>query len=118
MLVIQLLEGVRQTLKSGTPYQKWKLVFNFTEMILWIIGVNVMTDCTRNWRSSFAGIGAAMYFSICGYTVWFYWSENKMSAIQCFALLPIVVPVLNSCHLNNAHRSSAQFVIVGIICNN
>lgn len=95
MFVLQFFKDIRHTGNNGTPHQKWKLVFNFCETILSLIGINVMTDCTRSWRSSFTAITAAAYFSICYYTGWYYWNENKISAIQSFALLPIAVPVVH-----------------------
>lgn len=87
------INKVRKRIGASNPHQKWKLIHFCADKPLTLIGLNVLNDCTRNWRSPLGGIAAVGAFAIQAYSLWFYWHENKITALQSFAIFAMVAQV-------------------------
>lgn len=85
---------VTLNVSKRTPLQKWCLVRDFCDSLVRILGVNVLNDCKRNWRTPLAGFCAIQYAIFTLYTAWFYWNENKITSIQPFSVTAMVIGVM------------------------
>lgn len=76
-----------------TPYKKINVVLKMAKLVFGLAGLEVLRDCTRNWRTPFVGLGSGQYALLTFYTAWYYWDDNKITSIQPFSIMAIVVPV-------------------------
>lgn len=83
----------RANIAALTPYQKWKLVHFCGDTPLRMLGVNVLNDCHWIWITPISGLTIPLVFIVQAYTMWFYWHENKITAIQPLAMTAMVVQV-------------------------
>lgn len=83
------LRGIKQHFSGLTPHQKWKSVIGSADFILKLLGINVLSDCKRNWRTPIAGICALQYKVLVLYTIWYYWDENKITSVQGLTMLSL-----------------------------
>lgn len=87
------LRGIKQHFSELSPQRKWKLIIIVTDTIMALVGVNLLSDCKRNWRTPIAGICALQYKSLALYTIWYYWNENKITSVQGLTMLSMDISV-------------------------
>lgn len=60
-----------------------------------IVGIRVLNDCVNNCLTPISGLIVCeqLLLTIC--TMWFYWDENKITAIQPLTIVALVIPVSN-----------------------
>lgn len=84
---------LRKGIGAYTPYQKCKLIHSCGIKAFELIGINVMSDCELYWLSPIAGLAILSMYISQAYTMWFYWTDNKISAIQPLAVTAMLVQV-------------------------
>lgn len=90
---------ILRNVAKWTPYEKWEIVWKLGNSTSILLGVYTWDDCRWTWRTLlplFLGIEVG---SLSLYTIFYYWNENKISAIQPLSLLAIAIPVRTvRCH--------------------
>lgn len=97
--------SIQQYLLVATPFEKFELVRNTTIFFAELLGVNVFSDCKRNWRTPIAGLCSLQFAGLLIFTAWYYWDENKITSIQPLAIVAIVIPVILYKHCVQSHQS-------------
>lgn len=90
---LRKIRALRERIRAFTPYQKWNLIHYCGNIVLWLNGVNVMTDCRFYLRTLSPMAVVLLLTSIQFNTLWYYWNENKIIAIQPLATCVMVVQV-------------------------
>lgn len=85
---------IKRHVSNLTPYKKWKLVAVAVDFILRLVGIHVMSDCKRNWRTLISVVLGVQFAAFLFYTVWYYWDESKITSIQPFSATAIAIPVI------------------------
>lgn len=85
---------IHQKILNRTPYQKWKLMSSTCDFLCRSVGVRVMSDCRTTWATPIGALSILLYLICTFYTNWYYWDENKITAIQPHCLMALVVPVI------------------------
>lgn len=83
----------RERVVKMTPYQKWKLIRDLVDILCNVMGIKVMSDCSRSWLTIMPPVVGSTSIIIQVYSLWFYWDLNMISALQPLALLALAVPV-------------------------
>lgn len=87
------IRDLRETVGAYTPYQKCKFIHSCGIKAFELIGINVLSDCVLYWLSPIAGLAILSMYISQAYTMWFYWHDNKISAIQPLAVTAMLVQV-------------------------
>lgn len=87
------VQYLRERFAKKTPYQKWKLIRDVVDTIASMVGVNVLSDCSRNLLTMLPPLACSMCAAIQIYSLWFYWQLNIISALQSLALSAVAIPV-------------------------
>lgn len=99
-----VVDRIRKGFEQKTPFEKVELVRKPVSLILEIIGINVLSDCKRNWRTPICAVTALQVSCLLFYTMQFYWAENKITALQPFAISAMAISV------NIQHVDQPSFV--------
>lgn len=111
--------NIQRYFQNATPFWKFELVRIATNSILEFLGLNVLSDCKRNWRTPFAGLCAFQYACLTFFTARYYWNENKITSIQPFTIMAVMIPViiivivLQPLHLHQANNMVFNFATLG-----
>lgn len=85
---------IKQDVLDLTPSKKSDLQRRAVDFILRTIGIHVLSDCKRNVLTLLPILQALQYVVLGGYTGYYYWSENKITAITPLMELVAVVSVI------------------------
>lgn len=88
------MQEMQKHFSNLTPYQHWKLVTRTVGFLLSLIGINIFSDCKRNWQTAIAGLCSVQYKTLATYTIWYYWNENKITSVQGLTVLTLDVAVM------------------------
>lgn len=91
---------IQLNLLHMTPYKKWDVAWKIGKVTTNIIGIHVLDDCKWNWLTPLGILVGIEQSSLTAYTMWYYWNENMITALQPLSILAIVVPVDKWCILN------------------
>lgn len=73
-----------------SPRDKHKFLYDFTDSVLEVISVRLLSDCRVVWSSYFIGVMAIYYFSLTFYTFYYYQSRNDfISGLKPIALMGV-----------------------------
>lgn len=90
-----MLRELRKRIDALTPYKKWELLYSSANSMMTVLGINTANDCTRNWRTPISMIVFFFLISCQLCTMWKYWQENKITAIEPLTVTPIMVQVIS-----------------------
>lgn len=76
-----------------TPFQKFEVMRGATDTLLRLTGINLLSDCAWSWLVLSTIILTIQFFVFSFYTTYYYWNENKISAIQIYSILGLAIPV-------------------------
>lgn len=82
-------------LNALTPFKKWEIMYKIGRTVLNTLGIRVLDDCVINWLTPLGIVIGAEQTTLTLYTMWFYWNENRITAIQPLTIIAFVVPVSN-----------------------
>lgn len=87
------LTGFNRHLNALTPFKKCEIMYEIGRFLFNLIGLRILDDCVNNWLTPLSPLIGVEQVSLTLYTAWFYWDENKITAIQPLIVLAFVVPV-------------------------
>lgn len=90
---VKKYSNTHQNVKNLTPYKKWEIVWKLGKFATNVMGLHVLDNCERNWLTPIGPCLGAEQIILTLYTMWYYWSENKVTAIQPLTIMAIIVPV-------------------------
>lgn len=83
----------RQNWKNSTSYKKWKTTWKVAKLASNLTGIHVLDDCEWRRLTTISVLLILETLIVPFYSVWSNWQENKLTAIQPFVSLALVVPV-------------------------
>lgn len=86
----KVFNEAHSSFKAATPFRKFEMLRNFTDSVLRTHGVHVLGECESTWRTAMAPIAVAQFLLFAFYTTYYYWNENKITAIQPYTVVAIV----------------------------
>lgn len=91
--LLKRISQLREDYEKLNSKEMAELIMACSAFPLNLVGVRVLSDCKLKPYTGATGLMIGLDLLLCIYTTFYYWSMNKVSAVQGYAVLSLAIPV-------------------------